>query len=286
MKAKRLIAVLIAAFILAGTLPAIASNENSIKDTFDAYSTSATEGGWSGSGILENEGGNKHVVIGNGNGDILKSKALGGFTKDVTGVIANFSIKFSGAKDKEVIFGVGKPGNGYDAGSRMLQFCGNGKITALNDAGKLTIPISYDIGVWYDVSVQINYDTGFYFVSISDGTQTKTHTFVDDRFKKDETAKAGVAYYTFWISDKNATEKVHIDNVDIFGTTDERIYPHVENAFTFESFSGTDGTTVPDGFTSDSTLSVSNGFFGDGTGLKLVSGTENELGIVKHLILP
>ena len=95
-----------------------------------------------------------------------------------------------------------------------------------------------------------------------------------------------MAYYTFWISDKNATEKVHIDNVDIFGTTDERIYPHVENAFTFESFSGTDGTTVPDGFTSDSTLSVSNGFFGDGTGLKLVSGTENELGIVKHLILP
>ena len=102
---KKIIALLLA-IISIMCLPVFAAEENRVLDNFDAYTSSATEGGWGGKGTLVSGEKGKSVVIGNGEGDLL-NKSVAGFSEDVTGIIANFSIKFENARNKEVIFGVG-----------------------------------------------------------------------------------------------------------------------------------------------------------------------------------
>lgn len=238
MKVKKIIALLLA-IISIMCLPVFAAEEHRVSDNFDAYTSSATEGGWGGKGTLVSGEKGKSVVIGNGEGDLL-NKSVAGFSEDVTGIIANFSIKFENARNKEVIFGAGTK-DGVAGTSRMLQFKSDGKMQALA-SGDFNIPISYTTDVWYDVRVEVNYNTGYYFVSINDGMETKSHTFTNDKFKRDAAAKSNIKYYSFWISDAKAEEKVYIDNVNIFGTTDNRIYPAREEKIKFSDFTAEGGT--------------------------------------------
>lgn len=289
MKLKKLISVFLLVTVLFSSLITVsAAEQHRVTDDFESYSqkTNETINGvtkWSSASAIVNENGNKSAVIGNNNGDTLYA-TTSGFSSDVTGVVANFSIKFNNNVELTTIFGVAGSNLPLAPVYRLLEFCGGGS-GLLKVANNQFIPISYTTGKWYHVKVMLNYDTGYYHLSINDGTSTQTWStqssglaYAD--FSPLDLSKLDYKFYTFWING-NTTQSVQIDNVDIYGVTDNRIYPYTSESENFSGFTSTNGTTVPAGFAAEGATGGDNGFVSSDGKLNLVSKSDASLSLTK-----
>lgn len=276
---KKLISTfLIIAVLFSSFITVFAAEQHRVTDDFQNYSAKANEGGkWSNIPIV-NENGNKSAIIGAGNGDTL-STTTSGFSADVTGVIASFSIRFNNDVKQNVIFGVSGAALPASGVYRVLQFYAGG--SKMQIKASTDIPISYTTGKWYDVKIKLNYNTGYYYLSVNDGTTTKTWETMSSGLTRTDAQKASLKYYTFWIDSNAKTESVQIDNVDIYGTTDNRIYPETSTRENFTEFTSADGLVVPQGFTADGALGVDNGFVSSSGELNLVSKSDASLSLTK-----
>lgn len=278
MKLKLILTSLFVSLMLFSVNPCNAAEENRIDDTFESYIDSANEGSWTSKNPIITEGsGNKCAAFGAGTGLQSMYAKNSGFTPDVTGLIANFSIKFTGDVKQHIIFGAATSTVPSAGAFRVLQFYSGGAKMQLCALSKYDISYSYTTDVWYDVSIRLNYHTGYYELTIDNGSDSKTWVkTVPELIRSTDDNKKNLNYFVFWI-DKVANEGVYIDNVNIFGTTDERIYPAVSDVYEFDSFQSADGTSVPGGFISSGELGVGNGFFGANGAVKLVSAADKAL---------
>ena len=284
MKHKKLIsAILLVMVLFSSYISVSAATEHRLTDDFEGYMQSSNEAidgvtKWTSPRPIVTENGNKSAIIGAGNGDSLYS-TTSGFSSDVTGVIANFSIKFNNDVKQHVIFGVSGSSAPASASNRVLQFYAGGakmQIKASTD-----VPISYSAGKWYDITVKLNFDTGYYHLSVNDGASTKTWSSLSSGLTKTAEEKAKLKYFTFWIDNNAKTESVQIDNVDIYGVTGNRIYPESSVSEDFSAFTSIDGTGVPEGFMADGVTGVDNGFVSSDGKLNFVSASGASLSLAK-----
>lgn len=278
MKLKALISVILTLTFVFSLVPCFAAEENRVTDDFQAYTSNANEGDiWTGRPIV-NEDGNKSAVIGAGNGDTLYAKT-NGFSADITGIIAKFSVKFNNNVKQNVIFGASSATTPVGSSFRLLQFYAGG--SKMQIAASKDISISYTSGKWYDISMQLNYDTGYYHLTVDDGSKVKEWSTTQASLKRDDTQKAALKYYSFWIDSNAKTESVQIDNVDIYGTTDNRIYPEFSETYSFDDYISDDGITPPLGFTADGELSAENGFVSSDGAVRFVSSEDKAISLRK-----
>lgn len=196
---------------------AIPGEQNRICDEFEAYTSYTTDGDiWNSDCPVVCENGNKSALIGSGGKSSLYTQT-NGFTSDVTGIRASFSIKFNTNLSQNVIFGAASSSVPSTAGYRVLQFYSGGE--KMQIAASDNIPISYKTGVWYQVDLSLDYSTGAYELSVNDGNKTSTWSTDLSALKKSDNAKADIKYYTFWIESTKDGESVQIDDVDIYGVT-------------------------------------------------------------------
>ncbi|MBQ4631472.1 MAG: S-layer homology domain-containing protein [Clostridia bacterium] len=283
MKIKRIISALTSACILFSSLTALADKQYRISDNFESYDSLASEGVWTTKNpiVTENDG-NKVAAFGAGTNQTSLYLKHDGFSPEVTGVIANFSIKFEGDLKQHIIFGASSDKTPSAGVNRVLQFYAGGSRLQLCASGNYNIYYTYTTDKWYDVSIRLNYNTGYYELLIRDGDKEFTWKKTVPELKRNDAQKKSQNHYVFWI-DKIANQKVLIDNVDIYGTTDERIYPVISESENFEGFESSDGTQVPEGFESESELGTDNGFVSAGGALKFVSSQGKNLSLVKTL---
>ena len=262
MKLKKLLSALtVLSIIFSSAAMCSAADENKVTDNFENYPEFANEGAWNTKNpIVTETDGNKCAVFGAGTTLSSLYAQVPGFSSDVTGLIANFSIKFEGDVKQHIIFGAAGSNVPAAGAYRVMQFyCGGSKLQICVD-GKYDMPFSYTTGKWYDVSVRLRYSDGYYELNVSDGENVKQWVKTNTTLARPTADnKAALKYFVFWI-DKIANQTVYIDNVNIYGVTGERIYPTHSELCSFEAFSASDSQAVPSGFTTDSTLEDDNGF--------------------------
>ena len=153
MKNKILFIASVLTLFLVFAFPCFAQEQNLVIDDFENYNLKCDESGvWNARPVVSSDG-NNSAIIGAGNGQTLYAKTQG-YTQDVTGIYASFSIKFNEATDRQVIFGASTgtiPSTAYD---RVLQFYSGGK--KMQIAAETNIPISYKTDVWYDIIIELN----------------------------------------------------------------------------------------------------------------------------------
>ena len=283
MKIKRIISAITSACMLFSSFTALAEDQHRTSDNFESYDAFTNEGNWTSQNpIVIEEDGNKVAAFGSGTGKDSLYVKHDGFSPDVTGVVANFSIKFEGDVKQHIIFGASSDKVPANGSNRVLQFYSGGARLQLCASSNYNITYSYTTGKWYDVSIRLNYNTGYYELNIKDGDKAFSWEKTVPELKRTDAQKKVQNHYVFWI-DKIANQKVLVDNVDIYGTTDERIYPETSEIEDFENFESADGTKIPDGFTSASELGADNGFVSKDGALNFVSTEGKNLSVLKTL---
>lgn len=222
MKNKIILIAFILTLSLIFALPCFAEEQNLVTDDFESYTTKCDEGGiWNAMPVVS-QSGNNSAVIGARNGQMLYAKT-NGFTSDVTGICASFSIMFNNNTDQIIIFGIAGEASPTNAKDRVLQFCSGGnymQIAAGDFEKRFYMP--YETGKWYDIYLELDYETGAYNLRVDDGTQNRTWSTASSILAKTDAEKLASQYYSFWIDNNSALESVQIDNVNIYGITDNR----------------------------------------------------------------
>lgn len=143
-----------------------------------------------------------------------------------------------------------------------------------------TISVSFD--VWYDVDIKLNNVTGYYVFTITDGVNSATGEGVSDIFKS-QFNELRFGFHTSGVMANDA--HLYLDDLTIEKIPSFNKSCKSENDF--DSFEGSvDGTSVPDGFTSEGTSVNVNGFYADNGKIKIVSGNETPLILKKNIPIP
>lgn len=220
MKRKLILIASVLTLFLVFAFPCLAKEQNHVTDNFDSYISKCNEKGiWNAQPVVFSDG-TGSAIIGAGNGQTLYAQTVG-FTTDVTGLYASFSVKFNENVNQHVIFGASTDKTPVSPYNRVLQFYSGGK--KLQIANETNINMPYTTGIWYDVELELTYSTGAYRLSVTPrGGGTQIRSFSSTKLAKPDDVKLSTKYYAFWIDNNTASESVQIDNVNIYGMTEYR----------------------------------------------------------------